>query len=61
MKEGDTLNRIGGDVVGIQRLDVGGSADRAVVRLTLLVCILSRKDFREIVCRGERCRRRLRR
>ena len=53
MEEGDTLKRIGGDIVEIQRPDIGGSADSAVVRLTLLVCILSRKDFRGIVCRGE--------
>ena len=53
MEEGDTLKRIGGDIVEIQRPDIGGSADSAVVRLTLLVCILSRKDFRGIECRGE--------
>ena len=53
MKTGDALKQIRGDVVEIQRLDIGGSDGSAVVRLTLLVCILSRKDFRGIVCRGE--------
>ena len=53
MEEGDTLKRIGGDIVEIQRPDIGGSDDSTVVRLTLLVGILSRKDFRGIVCRGE--------
>lgn len=38
MKTGDALKRIRGDVVEIQRLDIGGSDGSAVVRLTLQVC-----------------------